>query len=123
MPALATFAAITTLLPLLRPALRKILRLTEDSLPPKSGPDKLDMAIQLSKVLIDKWKARQDLDPNLPITDDGLVGIIESVLAELKSVGAIGVAGAPPANPHGTLPTSILVVRGTVVQLTEGPLK
>ena len=107
-------AIITTILkiaPVVIPLVERIIPI------PKSGKDKMSLAVQLTRNILDKIDAMTNtqVDPGekKSITDDELVATLEMVFQQLSEGKALH---SEPANP-----TSLYLIRGTITPLAMTP--
>ena len=100
----AILPLILTFLPTLIDSVEKIFTKS------KSGPDKLDAVLQALRAIIQKMVDTGVIPKDVPVTDDALRGIIETVLNDLKKT-PISVP------PNSNITNELWIVRGTVSKI------
>lgn len=95
-----------------------IIPLVERIIPiPKSGKDKMSLASQITRVILDKIDAMTNTQVNpgekKSITDDELIATLETMFQQLSEGKALT---AEPANPD-----LLYLIRGTITPLAMTP--
>lgn len=101
-----------TLLALLLPAIPGLINTAEVLFAgkKKSGTDKLNAVLQQAQVLLTQLGVAGLIPPNTTVSADGIIGMIETKLAQMKADGTLGKT-APETG-------SLYLIQGAVTPLT-----
>jgi hypothetical protein len=87
--ATAIIPIVAQVAPMLVAELPKIVSMLENIFKrPKSGTDKMDVALRIARIIVDKLGATGEVTGKAP-TDEALQAMIEVALADMKSKGSM----------------------------------
>lgn len=102
------------MIPLILSALPGLIQMAEVLITKgKSGSDKKDLVLQQTRLLLEKLIAT-NIIPEVKVTDDTLVGLIEAKLAELKATNSLTTIPTPMSGV-----VQLIGIRGTYVKMGE----